>query len=187
LQAPAGTNTALAAINDAREAFTAVVTRFTNSPRVGEAKLKMADCYRQLAQKNAGYLANARELYKWLLDPNMTVEPSLRARAKYELGWLCLQEAGTQGRTPSEIARLQSEAQGHFEDLTSGALASLTGGLDSDLLKDAAEQLGLMLEAQGKTEIAANLYDHMAAELPRLRQHWERRRDRLIRRPPAAN
>ncbi len=179
LQAPGGTNPPLAAVNDAREAFTAVVTRFTNSPRVAEARLKMADCYRQLAVKTPGYLVNARELYQRLLDPAVSVDPSLRARAKYELGSLCLQDRDVVGRTPAEIKALNEEGLRHFEDLALGKTAVLTGELDSDILTAAAVEAGLLLEIQGEYQKAANLYASMASELPRMGPFWMSRRDRL--------
>lgn len=179
LQAPiANTNTPLAAVNDALDAFKAVTT-FTNSPLVPEAWLFIAECHRQLAATSPASFAAARELYLRALDPKLVVEPLIRARAKIGLGRLALQQSND--LPAPEAAALKNEALDHFLDVAMGKITAITGPLEADVLKDAGYEAGLLLEARGLSQIADQLYERLGSELPGMRAWWEARRARLKR------
>ncbi len=171
------TNAPLASVNEALDAFKAVTT-FTNSPYLPEAWLAMAECHRQLAANNnpASYAA-ARELFERVLDPKLSIEPSLRARAKIGLGKLAWQQSI--GRPTAEATPLENEALDHFLDVAFGRIVAITGPLEAKVLRDAGYEAGLILEARGLAKRADDLYEKLGSELPGMRSWWENRRARL--------
>ena len=177
----ADTNSPLAAISDALDAFKAVTT-YPDSALGPDAWLEMAECHRQLAAKTPASFVIAKELYQRALDRKLKIEPLVRARATMGLGQLALQAA--KGRPAAEATALEDEALHHFLDIAMGQITAITGPLEASVLKDAGYEAGYILEARGLAEDADNLYQRLASELPGMRAYWEGRRKRLKRNAP---
>ena len=155
----------------ALEAFTAAA-QYTNSTIAAAAVGKMADCHLQLASQSTNSYAKAAELYRRVIEwPSADV--SARSKAACGLAIVARKLAGN--GTDAAALALWDEALNRYMDVLDGRL--LRDGQSSDpwWIKEAGRDAGQILEALGRWQDAAALYDRLGRELPSQRASWELR------------
>ncbi|MBL9174907.1 MAG: tetratricopeptide repeat protein [Verrucomicrobiales bacterium] len=172
----------------ALEAFTAAA-QYTNSPIASAAVGKMADCHLQLASQSTNSYAKAAELYRRVLG-SPSADISARSKAACGLAIVARKLAGN-GTDAASLA-LWNESLDRYLDVLDGRLLRPGESPDPWWIKEAGREAGQILEALGRWQDAAALYDRLARELPSQRASWELRAAEARRRlvnggaPPAS-
>lgn len=167
---------------EAKEAFSRIPVRYTNSPIVPAAWGKVGDCHLQMASQDPKQYAEATNAYLRVIT-NATAEIGVRSQAEFGLARALELYGAT--LSPAEFAGFQKAAFDHYYNLLIGENLRDGEFTDPFWVEKAGTEAARIAESQKQWALAISIYQRMQKVLDPLRPRLEeriRRVQELVRR-----
>jgi TolA-binding protein len=169
----------------ARLAFERIPQLFPTSRLVPLAWGRIGDCYlQQAAAQDTKYYDNALDAYRKVLQPELKADLSTRCQAEMGLGLVLERQAAL--KKPPERLTLLRTALDHYLNIVFGRNLAPGEQLDPVWFKEASLAAARLAEELQQWDLAAKLYDNLAAALPALRRSLDKKIEQVRQRRAAS-